>query len=102
MGGVPQRVARREGAAQVSGEDSADMQRMLGQHGARLDEMERWRGHMEDRMNARFDLQDAQLARINTILDKLAGGWKLIMILGGSVILLSDGAVRLYRLLLAR
>ena len=86
------------GTPQVS-EDN-DMQRLMGQHEARLTEMERWRGRMEDRMNARFDAQDAQLARINKVLDNLAGGWKLVLILGAAIALLSDGAFRIYRLLM--
>ena len=80
--------------------DDNEMHRILGEHEARLTEMERWRGRMEDRMNARFDAQDAQLARINKVLDNLAGGWKLVLILGAAIALLSDGAFRIYRLLM--
>ena len=80
--------------------DDNEMHRFLGEHEARLTEMERWRGRMEDRMNARFDAQDAQLAHINKLLDNLAGGWKLILIIAAAIALLSDGAFRIYHMIL--
>lgn len=82
--------------------EGGDVQHALGQHDARLAEIERWRGRMEDRMNARFDAQDARLGAIQTTLDKLAGGWKLVLILGAGLALVSDGALKIYHVLFAR
>ena len=83
--------------------DDADMHQLLGQHEARLDEIAHWRAAREAhdvRINARFDAQDAQLLAIRKTLDQLAGGWKLILIIGAGVALISDGALRLYHMLL--
>lgn len=76
-----------------------DVHQALGSHDARLTEMERWRGRMEDRLNARLDAQDAKLDKITSVLDNVAGGWKLVVILGAALALLSDGALRIYHLL---
>ena len=86
------------GTPQVS--DDTDMHQLLGQHAARLDEIDRWRAAHEGRINARFDAQDAQLVAIRKTLDQLAGGWKLILIIGAGLALISDGALRLYRMLI--
>ena len=73
-----------------------EVHQIIGEHSARLTEMERWRGRMEDRLNARLDAQDRKLDAITSTLDKLSGGWKLLLILGSALLLASEGAVRLY------
>ena len=75
-----------------------DVHQIIGEHSARLTEMERWRGKMEDRLNARLDAQDRKLDAITSTLDKLSGGWKLLLILGTGLLLASEGALRLYHI----
>ena len=78
--------------------ENQDVHQIIGEHSARLTEMERWRGRMEDRLNARLDAQDRKLDTITSTLDKLSGGWKLIVILGAGLALLSDGALKVFHM----
>lgn len=60
---------------------TADVQRDLGRHDARLDAME---NDLQE-MKAQMAEMTRQIAKTNEILSTARGGWKTLMLIGGGI-----------------